>query len=210
MGNTVIQIILLFVVSLAAGQTKTPAWTNGSHEKMCGLGTYQDSLDLAFKNATEGSGETLLTVEVLPSFQREYALVVKRVGSEINVVRAKFQTQLWHQLAPLQASRTRQECLDLASAATLDSVTFPISPEIASSLLANLGNIRLIETDNCPRKGKECALIEDGRAYVVVLKDGPRVRVTDTEQLKGIRSENPALLDWIHRLLQIVNNPQPQ
>ena len=210
MRDTLLQIILLFVVSLAAGQTNTRAWRNGSHEKMCGLGTYQDSLDLAFNNAAEGSAETLLTVEVLPSFQREYALVMKRAGSEINLVRVKLQTQLWHQLAPLQVPRTRQECLDLASAATLDMSTSPMRPETASTLLSGFANIRLIETDNCPRKGKECALVQDGIAYVVLPKDGPRVRITDTERLRGVRSENAALLDWIHSLLQVANNPKPQ
>jgi len=183
MRESLLQIVLLFVVSLGAGQTNTPAWKNGPHEKMCGLGTYQDSLDLVFKNATEGSGDTLLTVEVLPSFQHEYAVVIKRVGSEVNLVRVKFRTQLWHQLAPLQAPRTRQECL---------------------------GNITLIDTDNCPRRGKECALVHDGIAYVVLPKDGPRVRITDTEGLKGVRSENAALLDWIHKVLQVANNSKPQ
>src|SRR5215469_11412869 len=128
MRDSILPITLLLLVSINAAQTKTLAWRNGAHEKMCGLGTYQDSLDLAFKNATEGSGDTLLTVEVLHSFRREYALVMKRVGSEVNLVRAEFQTQLWHQLAPLSASRSRQDCLDLASAATLDVVTLPIRP----------------------------------------------------------------------------------
>ena len=209
MRESLLQIVLLFVVSLGAGQTNTPAWKNGPHEKMCGLGTYQDSLDLVFKNATEGSGDTLLTVEVLPSFQHEYAVVTKRVGSEVNLVRVKFRTQLWHQLAPLQAPRTRQECLDLATAATRDTDTLPVSPETVSSLLAAFGNITLIDTDNCPRRGKECALVHDGIAYVVLPKDGPRVRITDTEGLKGVRSENAALLDWIHKVLQVANNSKP-
>jgi len=208
--KTLLQITLLFfVLSLASGQTNAPLWGNGSHEKMCGLGTYQDSLDLALKKATEGSGDTLLTVEVLPSFHQEYGLVIKRVGSEVTLVRATFQTQLWHQLAPLAAPRTRQECLDLASAAKVDTVMVPIRPETASSLLSAFGNIRLIETDRCPRTGKECALVNDGIAYVVLPQDGERFRITDTEGLKGVRSENTALLDWIHSLLQIANNPQP-
>jgi len=152
MRDALLQVVLLFVVSLAAGQTNTPAWRDGSHEKICGLGTYHDSLDLAFKNATKTSGETLLMVEALPSFQRESALDLKRADSEVNLARARFQTQLWYQLAPLQASRTRK-CLGLASAVTLDTVTFPINPETATSLLSGFGNIRLIETDDCPRKG---------------------------------------------------------
>jgi hypothetical protein len=53
-----------------------------TQEKMCGLGTYYDRLDLAFQNATKGAGETLVTVQVLPSLHREYALALKRVGQK--------------------------------------------------------------------------------------------------------------------------------
>ncbi len=176
---------------------------------MCGLGTYHDSLDLAFRNATTGPDETLLIVEVLPSFQPEYALVIKRAGSEVSLVRAKFQTQLWMQLAPLQAPRTRQECLDLATAARLDTVSLPIRPENMNEILLDFGNIRLLETDKCPRRGKDCALIQDATAYIVLPKDGQPVRITDTARLKGIRNENAALLDWIHNLLLVSNNSRP-
>ena len=44
MRHTILPITLLLLVSVAAAQIKIPAWRNGSHEKMCGLGTYQDSL----------------------------------------------------------------------------------------------------------------------------------------------------------------------
>lgn len=210
MRKTLLQISLLFLMPVVAAQTKTPAWKNGSHETMCGLGTYQDGLDLAFKNSTEASGETLLTVEVLASFQREYALVLTRVGSEVNLLRARFQTQLWTQLTPLQDRKTRQQCLALASAATLDTVTIPARPETMSQLLSSFRDIRLSETDSCPRRGKECDLAEDGTAYVVLSKSGPPVRITETSRLKGIRNENTALLDWIHSLLQAASSSKPQ
>jgi hypothetical protein len=37
---------------IVVAQSNTPVWRNGAQEKKCGLGTYQDGLDLAFKNAT--------------------------------------------------------------------------------------------------------------------------------------------------------------
>ena len=98
----------------------TPVWsyTTALKKDKCGLGTYQDSLDLAFTKATLGGGETLVTVQVLPSFQREYALTLKRVGPEIKLQRATFDKQLWTQLGPpLTDNKTRQQCLDLALAA---------------------------------------------------------------------------------------------
>src|SRR5215467_1010899 len=108
----------LLVVPVAFTQANAPSWRNGSQEKMCGLGTYHDALDLAFKNATSGLGESLVTVQVLPSFHREYALVLKQVGSEVKLVRVTFHDQLWRYLGPpLAVSNTRQQCLDLAKTA---------------------------------------------------------------------------------------------
>ena len=127
---------------------------------------------------------------------------------EYSLFRAKFQTQLWTQLAPLHGARTRQECLDLASAATLDTVALPISAETTNQLLSAFGDIRLLKTDNFPRIGKECAGVEDN--YVVLPKDGPHVQIKDTRQPKGIRNENAALLGWITSLLHVANNSQPQ
>jgi hypothetical protein len=200
---------LLMVVPFAAAQAKIPYWNNGSAEKMCGLGTYHDSLELGFRNATIGLGETLVTVQVLPSFQREYALVFKRVGSEVKLFSATFQSQLWTQLGPpLHVPRTRQACLDLASVAKLDVVAIPVKAGTGPERLwAAFGNINL-ETDSCPRKGKKCALFVDGTAYFVQTRDGSLVGVTEIGTQPGIKSENPALLDWIHTLLQTVSQKQ--
>jgi hypothetical protein len=65
-------------------------------------------------------------VQGLPSFQREYALVLKRVGPEVKMLRATFQKQLWTPLGPpLEVPKTRQQCLDLALAAKVDTVELP-------------------------------------------------------------------------------------
>jgi hypothetical protein len=206
--STIPGAILLLLVPYSLAQANMPTWINGSQERMCGLGTYHDSLDLAFERATSGMGETALAVQVLPSFHREYELVVKQVNSQLRVLRARFQTQLWVELTPLAAPRTRQECLDLAATATLDTVALSIPAETTNQLLSEFGSIKLSETYRCPRRGRQCALFSDGTEYVVISRDGPRAHITETGTSKGITNENPALLDWIHRLLRVANDPQ--
>jgi hypothetical protein len=194
---------LLLAVAFAVAQN------SGSQEKMCGLGTYQDSLDLAFKNATSGTGETLVTVQVLPSFEREYALVLKRVGAQVKLLRASFQDQLWHQLGPLRLPRTRQQCLEMALAAKVDTVELSVPPDTMMQLWTKFSNINL-DTDTCPRqKGGACAVFTDGTGFVVQTNHGRLLRLTDIGDLKGIRSENTALLDWVYALLRTTKTSQP-
>jgi hypothetical protein len=175
---------------------------------MCGVGTYHDTLDLAFKNATAGQGETLVIVQVLPSFEREYALVLKRVGPEVKMLRATFQKQLWKQLGPpLAVPKTRQQCLDLALAAKVDTVELPTRSDTIAQLWTAFSDINL-ETDTCARHGKQCALLFDGTDYVVQTNDGRSLRIAEIGNLKGIKSENAALLNWIRTLLQMANRPE--
>jgi hypothetical protein len=200
--------ILLLVVPIVVAQSNTPVWRNGAQEKMCGLGTYHDSLDLAFKNATAGGDETLVTVQVVPSFQREYALVLKRVGPEVRMLRATFQKQLWTQLGPpLQVPKSRQQCLDLALAAKVDTVELPARADTTAQSWTAFSDINL-DTDTCPRRGKQCAHLLDGTDYIVQTNDGRSLRIAEIGNLKGIKSENAALLDWIRTLLQMANSSQ--
>src|SRR5262249_17311390 len=118
---------LLLVVPIAVAQTSAPVTKNGARETMCGLVTYHDGLNLAFNKATAGAGETLVTVQVLPSFQREYALVLKQVGAQVKLLRASFRNQLWSQMGPpLHVQRTRLQCLEIAVAAMVDTVELPV------------------------------------------------------------------------------------
>jgi hypothetical protein len=202
--------ILLLVVPNVVAQSNTPAWKNGAQEKMCGLGTYYDSLNLAFKNATAGDGETLVTVQVLPSFHREYALVLKRVGPEVKLMRATFEKQLWTQLGPpLHATNNRQQCLDLALAAKVDTVELPAGADTTAQSWTTFSDISL-DTDTCPRRGKQCALLLDGTTYIVQTNDGRSLRIAEIENLKGIKSENAALLNWVRALLRMASSSQPQ
>ncbi|MGB8010739.1 MAG: hypothetical protein WCF68_03940 [Terriglobales bacterium] len=199
---------LLFVVPIVGAQGNTPVWRNGAQEKMCGLGTYHDGLDLAFKNATAGGGETLVTVQVLPSFRREYALVLKRVGPEVRLLRATFQEQLWTHLGPpSHVQKTRQQCLDLALAAKVDTEELPVSPDTAAESWAAFSGIHR-DADTCPRRGKQCAYPLDGTDYVVQTNDGRSLQITEIRNQKGIKSENAALLDWVRTLLQTASSSQ--
>jgi hypothetical protein len=200
--------ILLLAVPIAVAQSNTAVWRNGGQEKMCGLGAYHDSLDLAFKNATAGEGETLITLQVLPSFQREYALVLKRVGPEVKMLRTTLQKQLWTQLGPpLSVARTRQQCLEIARAAETDTVPVPVSAEQANSLWTTFSSTNL-QTDICARQKRQCALIHDGTQYVIQMPDDRSFRLTEVEGMKGIVSENGALLDWVHTVLRVAQRWQ--
>ena len=201
---------LLFIAPLAIAQSTTSLWENGPKEKFCGLGTYQDGLDVGFRNATSSFGETLVTVQVLPSFRKEYALVFKRVGAELKLYRVTFQNQLWGQMGPpLHVPKTRQECLGIASAAKVDALDVNVQARDLQELWTAFGNIDLT-TDKCPRRGKSCAYFEDGTGYVVQTQDGRSFRITETGQTKRVRSENPALLAWIHKVQEFVSDPPPR
>lgn len=203
-------IILVLVVPLAASQNNPLlARRSGSHETMCGLGTYHDSLDLAFKNATAGSGETLVTVQVLPSFRREYALVLKQVGSEVKLLRASFQDQLWTLLGPpLHVPKTRQQCLELALAAKVYTIEISVPAETTKQLWTAFGNINL-DKETCSRQKGTCPLSQDGTMFVIQTNEGRSVRLTEIGDSKRIKSENAALLDWVHALLETASNSQP-
>ena len=199
--------ILLLLVPIVVAQGNPPVWRNGAQERKCGLGTYHDGLDLAFKKATSGGGETLVTVQVLPSFGREYALTLKRVGPEIKLLRTIFDKQFWTQLEPLTDNKTRQQCLDLALAAKIDTVALPAGAEATAQSWSAFSNINL-ETDTCPRRGKQCAFLEDGIDYIVRTNDGRSLRITEIRSLEGVKSENAALLDWVLALIQMANSAQ--
>ncbi len=199
--------MFLFLMPVVVAQSNSPFLTNGFQEKMCGLGTYQDSLELAFNKATAERGETLVTVAVLPSFHREYALAFKRVGLEVMLLRTTFEKQLWTQLGGLAVSRTRQQCLDLASNAKVETVELHANADAVAQLWTAFSRINL-DADTCTRRGKQCAPILDGTGYVVRTNDGRALRITEIGKIKGIKSENAALLDWIHALRRIANSSE--
>jgi len=199
----------LLLAAVATAQSNTPVWRNGSQEKMCGLGTYQDGLDLAFKNATIGKGETLFTLQVLPSFEREYAFILKRDDTQLKLLRVRFQDQLWSQVGALSVPRTREQCLELATAAKVSTVELSVPREVKEQLWSGLSAINL-DTDICPRINRACAPSLDGTSFVIQTYDGRLLRLTEISGMKNVKSENSALLEWVHALIQTAKNYQPQ
>lgn len=199
---------LALVIPLIAAQTKqaNPSPT----EKMCGLQSYHDSLDLAFQQAVAGHGETLVTLQVLGSFQREYALVVKQEGSELKLFRVTFRDQLWRQLGPpLRVTKTRQQCLDQAKKAEMETAIIRASREQMKSLWSQFGTTSL-ESDSCPRRHGQCTFPMDGTSYVIQTASGQSIRLTEIGRDNDVRSENPALLRWVHAALQVVRDSNGQ
>ena len=136
MRTTIMLLALLLPLCSIAQNAKT--------EQMCGLRTYYDSLTLIFQNAANTDGEVLVTLQVLPIFKSEYALVIKRTSSGISIFRAALRKQLWTQLGPpLQVSRTRQQCLEIAKAVEWDTVPIPASAEQANRLWETFRRIKL-------------------------------------------------------------------
>jgi hypothetical protein len=72
-----------------------------------------------------------------------------------------------------------------------------------------MGSVSKHQPENryLPRR-KQCALIDDGTDYVVQTNDGHSLRITEIGNVKGIQSENAALLDWVRALLQLANSSQ--
>jgi hypothetical protein len=203
-------LTLVLLARVVDAQGKTPAGRRGPEETMCGLGTYHDALDLAFNNANIGAGETLVTVQVLPSFQREYAFVLRRDDAgQVKLLRVTLHDQLWSQLMPLHVSRTRQQCLEIARASKVDSLELS-TPSEAMKLWTAFRNINL-DTDTCARLlNGVCAIYLDGTAYVVETNDGRSLWLTETGDAKNVKNQNPVLLEWVHALRQMAKNPTPQ
>jgi hypothetical protein len=177
-------------------------WTQGAREKMCGQGTYHDGVNVAFANATVGLGETLVTLQVLPSFEPEYALILKQAGSDLKLVRISFDEQLWGQFGrPARIQKTRQDCLDIAKTAKMNTTEVQASPQTIKQLWTTFNNINLtmkrLHFDSL-----------DGTTYIVQTKDGRSLVLLNAED-KGFASENRALRTWVRSLLNTARNSQP-
>ncbi len=184
------------------GNTKSGA-TGGN----CWLPTYYQGLKLAFANAAGGDGENLVTVEILPSFQREYALVLKRTPEGLRLLRATFRTQLWHEMG-IGAGRARaaQECLDIAKSAVIDTVVVPVPSERITALWNQFRSIDL-RVDECPRQKGKCIMIADGTSFRIETADGRSIRLTDVANTGGFHSGNPALWEWVHSAIRLQAAP---
>jgi hypothetical protein len=198
-------VFVLLLSGSLLGQIKKNAETGGL-ESRCTHRDYQELLNVSFGQAA-GPSDILLIVQVLPSFQSEYALIFKRSDAGVYVMRARFVKKLWSELAFDEVQKTKQQCLDAAKAAAIDTTTI-ISGDSAQQLWSDFSQINL-STDSCPRDpDKGCVLYNDGTDYVIQVPNRVSVRLFEIGQDKEIKSENPALLQWVHVLLRASKDEQ--
>jgi hypothetical protein len=171
------------------------------------LDTYQKALDTVFDQST--NAERIVTLQVIPSFQPEWAVVFDRTPDGLVVSRVTLRKPLWPQIlrggsgSPMTASQS----IELAKAAAVVRTPLPLPRESAQRFIDDLAKMDFT-TDHCPRnKNGTCALIADGVMYVVQLRDGRSARLTGFGDLSGVRSENPALSNWVTELLKETSPP---
>jgi hypothetical protein len=149
-------------------------------------------------------------VQVLPSFQREYALILKRADAQVTLLRATFQEQLWSHLGPpMHDAKSRQQCLELAKTATLDTVELSAPAEKMEQLWMAFGNINL-EAETCSRQKGTCPILLDGTSFVIQTREGRTLKLSEIGDSRTMNSENTALLVWVHALLLTAKNSQPR
>jgi hypothetical protein len=87
---------------------------------------------------------------------------------------------------------------------SVDRTPLNLSQEEVQRVLDDLNKINYLETKACPLDSTgNCAGIAAGLFYTVLFKDELSLRLTDVRKLKGMPSENPALLRWVHEFLQL-------
>ena len=179
-----------------------------AQQSNCNVDTYHKTLDVVFRQATKG--ERVVTVQVLPSFKVEWAIVFDTTPDGLVVSRISFRKQLWSQLfcGPGAVTTTASQRIELAEAAE-ERTPVPLPRESAQRFIDDLAKIDF-STDRCPRdKDGSCFDMLDGVRYVVQLGDGRSARLTNVTALTGARSENPALSNWVTELLQESSPPIP-
>jgi hypothetical protein len=174
---------------------------SGTASPRCTHKDYQQLLNVSFTQAT-AADDTLLVVQVLPSFQPEYAYVFKRSNTGMYVVRARFVKQLWSQLAFfISPPKTKEQCLEQAKSAAIDT-SVVLTGNAAEQMWSAFRQIDLT-TDSCPRFGNgRCAEFEDGTDYVIQSPSHPTIRLREIRGMGKVKSENPILLEWIHALVR--------
>jgi hypothetical protein len=176
----------------------------------CNLDTYHRALDFVFGQTI--NGERVATVQVLPAFQSEWAIAFDKTPDGLVVSRITFRKQLWLLLGlgGPGAARTASQCIELAKAVPVERASVPLPRDSAQRFIDDLAKLDFA-TDRCPRnKDETCAYIMDGVDYLVQFRDGRSARLTDVSAYSGMKSENPALSNWVTELLKESSPPAPK
>ena len=155
----------------------------------CGSDTYFTAF-----SRLAAPGETVAMLQILPSFSPESAVVFQRVSGQIKVVRVLLKKKL----TPADCIATGRSGTEAAKRKEL-----AITSDKAEKFLSELAGIDR-QTDKCPRRADGgCGGLLDGTYYVVQFQDGSIAGITALSRNDHIISENPALLSWVNKLLQI-------
>ncbi len=168
----------------------------------CDLDTYQEALQTEFYRTV--GGERVVTLQVLPSFRHESAIVIDKTSDGLVVSRITFRKQLWSQLdlSTPGPRKTPSQCIRIAKAADVERKILPLPNGAAQRFVDELSKIDFA-IDECPRgKDGRCRYVMDGRYYTLQFHGRPAIRLTDVSRLGDLRSENPALSNWISELLE--------
>ena len=179
-----------------------------AQQAKCDVDTYQKTLNAVFSQVTRG--ERVATVQVLPSFEAEWAIAFDVTPEGLVVSRISFRKQLWSQwfCGPDAATPTPSQRIELAKAIE-ERTPVPLARESAQRFIDGLARMDF-STDRCPRNSDgSCAYLRDGVVYVVQFKDGRSARLTDVTDLNGMSSENPTLSNWVTELLKESFPPVP-
>lgn len=175
----------------------------------CGFKDYFEALRRGFARLA-GPGETLASVEIVPAFRPESVIFFQQIDGHIKVAHVVLKEKLWSKVGFLSHRITPSECVaEGESAEAAERKEIAITSDEAEKFLSDLSGINLL-SDECPRRPDgSCAVILDPTEYVVILQDGSTATLRALPAKGNLISENPALLDWVNRLLQTVKEKLP-
>jgi hypothetical protein len=176
---------------------------NRTETRKCDFWTYHQSLGEAF-GATSENRNRILTVEIVPSFLNEWAIVFDKSPNGITVSKISFDKHLWTTLA-LGApgpGKTAEGCLWIAKHSPTTREAVLIEREKVSKFLADFERVDL-HMDRCSRNASgNCVYMADGTAYYVVLPNRQARRVSGWGGASDTKNENPQLAEWVREVIR--------
>ncbi len=173
----------------------------------CGLDDYQIAVRTAIadaKNPAPDTTERVVAVHIFPSFSPESAIVFDKTANGVAITYLTFSRKVHSLLNVLVQSQTPSQCIAQAKSIPIERTPVNISPADAQRLLNGLNKIDLNMYPCARHADGTCVYIEDGTAYTVALEDGRLLHLWSVGGLKGITSENAALLQWVTTLRELV------
>lgn len=143
-------------------------------------------------------GDEIVTIEVLPALAvKRYGIAVRKVEGKLVADKIEIPRPLVSILSgkPVRPSECNPQSVP-------SSVRLKMQESQLTEFIDELGKIDL-HTDRCPRtKSGNCALFADGTILRIVFGSSPVLELTELGGFDKISSENPALYQWVHKVLK--------